>query len=63
MSKRLLLLPVLSALFWASCIDPNSGRQARTTDHERDARAALCAFAFGCAALIVATEMEKLSRH
>lgn len=59
MSKPLLLLPLLSAIFWASCIDPNSPRQTRLPDAERDTRAAICAFVVGCAALIAANEIRK----
>jgi hypothetical protein len=61
MSRRLLLLPLLSALFWGACRDPFLSRDL--TGAERDARGALCAFAFGCAALIAASEIEKRTRQ
>lgn len=62
MTKRLLFLPLLSALFWASCRDP-SDQRSYLPGAERDARAAICAFALACAGLVVASEIEKRSRQ
>ena len=49
--KTLWALPLLSALFAASCVDPMSGR--KMSDTERDARSAICALCMSVSGLIL----------
>lgn len=58
-SKRsLLILPLLSALFWGSCYDP-SPNGYRLPQTERDGRAAVCSFCASLFAIVVASHLRE----
>ena len=56
-SKRsLLVLPLLSALFWGSCYDPGPQRLPQS---ERDARAAICSLCASLFALVLISHLRE----
>ncbi len=59
MRKRMLLLPLLAAVYAAACFDPGSMHSPNLVQSERDWRFAIMAFAASCSALLIYEERKR----